>query len=168
MESARRRPRMPRRDGLARVGGCESRCRPSPEPISTTCCAVNRRRERPRRTMPPDAAGAERVRETVFGADEVTPERPRPLMRELPPADPFPIDALGDVLGAAAHAIHDRVQAPVAIGAQSVLGAAALAVQGHADVELPIGGGSKRPVSCYLVTIAATGERKSECDRQAL
>jgi hypothetical protein len=118
--------------------------------------------------MPPDAAGAERVRETVFGADEVTPEPPRPLMRELPPADPFPVDALGDVLGAAAHAIHDRVQAPVAIGAQSVLGAAALAVQGHADVELPIGGGSKRPVSCYLVTIAATGERKSECDRQAL
>jgi hypothetical protein len=28
---------------------------------------------------------------------------PRPLMREMPPADPFPIDALVDVLGAACH-----------------------------------------------------------------
>jgi hypothetical protein len=115
---------------------------------------------------PPD--GADRVRRIIGGAKDVKPEPPRPLMRELPPADPFPIDALGDVLGAAAHAIHDRVRAPSAIGAQSVLGAAALAVQGHADVELPIGGGSTRPVSCYFVTVAATGERKSECDRQAL
>src|SRR5947207_9941681 len=64
----------------------------------------------------------------------VKPEPPRPLMRELPPADPFPVDVLGVVLGAAARAIHDRVQAPLAIGAQSVLGAATLAVQAHADV----------------------------------
>jgi hypothetical protein len=115
---------------------------------------------------PPD--GAAEIRRLVTGAEEVKPEPPRPLMRELPPADPFPVDALGDVLGTAARAIHDRVQAPVAIGAQSVLGAATLAVQGHADVELPIGGGSAKPVSCYFVTVAATGERKSECDRQAL
>ena len=118
--------------------------------------------------MPPDAAGAERVRETIFGADEVKPEPPRPLMRELPPADPFPVDALGDVLGAAAHGINDRVQAPMAICGQSVLAAATLAVQGHADVVLPIGNGSRRPVSCFFITVAATGERKTECDRQAL
>jgi hypothetical protein len=42
-------------------------------------------------------------------------EPPRPLMRELPPADRFPHDALGSLLGSAAHAIHDRVQAPIAI-----------------------------------------------------
>ena len=41
-------------------------------------------------------------------------------------------------------------------------------MQGHADIELPIGGGSTKPVSCYFVTVAATGEHKSECDRQAL
>jgi hypothetical protein len=35
-------------------------------------------------------------------------------MRELPPADPFPVDALGPVLGSAARAIHDRVRAPLA------------------------------------------------------
>jgi hypothetical protein len=75
---------------------------------------------------PPD--GAERVREFVFGAEDVKPEPPRPLMRELLPADPFPVDALGDVLGAAAQGINDRVQAPMAICGQSVLAAAALGV----------------------------------------
>ncbi len=115
---------------------------------------------------PPDRA--ERVRELVFGAKEVKPEPPRPLMRELPPADAFPIDALGDVLGAAARGINDRVQAPIAICGQSVLAAAVLAVQGHADILLPIGNGSTRPVSCFFITVAATGERKTECDRQAL
>src|SRR5438477_493511 len=64
-------------------------------------------------------------------SDTAKPEPPRPLMRELPSADPFPVDALGDILGAAARAIHDRVQAPIAIGAQSVIAAAALAVQGY-------------------------------------
>jgi hypothetical protein len=115
---------------------------------------------------PPD--GAERVRELVFGAEEVKAEPPRPLMRELPPADPFPIDALGDVLGAAARAIHDRVQAPIAIGAQSVLAAATLTVQGHADVVLPIGPGQAKPISSYFITVAATGERKNACDTEAL
>ena len=52
--------------------------------------------------------------------EPVKSEPPRPLMRELPPADPYPIDALGHVLAPAARAIHDRVKAPVAIGAQSV------------------------------------------------
>src|SRR5262249_48030768 len=68
----------------------------------------------------------------------------------------------------AAKAIHDRVQAPPAIGAQSVLGVATLAVQGHADVVLPIGGGQAKPISCNFVTIAATGERKTASDHEAL
>jgi hypothetical protein len=115
---------------------------------------------------PPD--GAAEVRRIVAEAEDVKPEPPRPLMRELPPADPFPIDALGDVLGPAARAIHDRVQAPIAIGGQSVLGAATLAVQGHADVLLPIGPGQPKPISSFLITVANSGERKSECDKQAL
>jgi hypothetical protein len=94
------------------------------------------------------------------------PEAPRPLMRQLPPADPFPIDELGDVLAPAARAIHDRVQAPFAICGQSVLAAATLAVQAHADVELPTG--HTRPVTNYFLTIAATGERKSAVDNEAL
>src|SRR5205823_4188081 len=114
---------------------------------------------------PPD--GAAELRRLVYMAEEVKPELPRPLMRELPPADRFPVDALGNVLGEAARAIHDRVQAPIAICGQSVLAAATLAVQGHADVVLPIGPGQARPVSSYFVTVAATGERKSACDTEA-
>ena len=72
------------------------------------------------------------------------------------------------VLGAAAHAIHDRVQAPFAICGQSVLAAAALAGQGHADVVLPIGPGQSRPLSLDLISIAASGERKSACDTEAM
>jgi hypothetical protein len=115
---------------------------------------------------PPD--GAAEIRRIIDRAEDATPEPPRPLMREPTPADPFPVDALGDVLGAAARAIHDRVQAPIAIGGNSVLAAAALAVQGHVDVELPIGSGQAKPLSCYLLTVAASGERKSACDAEAM
>jgi hypothetical protein len=99
-------------------------------------------------------------------APEMKSEPPRPLMRELPPADPFPVEALGDVLAPAARAIHDRVQAPLAMCGQSVLAAATLAAQGHADVELPTR--QTKPVANYFVTVAATGERKSTVDREAL
>ena len=67
-------------------------------------------------------------------------EPPRPLMRELPPADPFPVDALGPVLAPAARAIHDRVQAPMAICGQSVLAAAtgaACPARAHGRASLP-------------------------------
>ncbi len=93
-------------------------------------------------------------------------EPPRPLMRELPPADPFPVDLLGPVLGPAARAIHDRVRAPLAICGQSVLAAATLAVQGHANIELPMG--HTKPVSSFFLTVAATGERKNAVDTEAL
>jgi Protein of unknown function (DUF3987) len=111
-------------------------------------------------------AGAESVREAIDGAEEVTPEPPRPLMRVLPPADPFPIDSLGDLLAPAAIAIHDRIQAPLAICGQSVIAAATLAVQGHADVELPTH--HTRPLTNYYMSIAATGERKTAVDEEAL
>ena len=97
---------------------------------------------------------------------EAKPEPPRPLMRDLPPADPFPVDALGGVLALAARAIHDRVQAPLAMCGQSVLAVATLAVQGHTDIELPTG--QRRPLTNYYLTIAATGERKTAVDTEAL
>src|SRR5262249_47613547 len=61
---------------------------------------------------------------------------------------------------------HDRIRAPVAICAQAVLGAATLAVQGHADIVLPTG--HQKPISSYLVTVAVTGERKSAADTEAM
>lgn len=91
---------------------------------------------------------------------------PRPLYRELPEPEPYPVEALGPSLGEAAKAIHEQIQAPLALCAQSVLGAAALAVQGFADIELPMG--LIRPCSLYMVTIAPSGERKSSADELAL
>ena len=64
---------------------------------------------------------------------------------------------------AAARAIHDRIQAPLAICGQAVLAAATLTSQAHANIELPTK--QPRPLSSYFVTVAATGERKSaRCD----
>ena len=112
--------------------------------------------------MSPDPGA---IRAIVEQAGELRVEPPRPLTRQMPPADVFPVDALGDLLGAAAQAIHDRVQAPLAICSQSVLAAAALAVQTHADIELPMG--HVRPVSDFFVTVAETGARKSASDTEA-
>jgi hypothetical protein len=94
-------------------------------------------------------------------------EAPRPLRREPSPAEPFPIDALGGVLGGAASAIVDKIQCPDAIAAASVLAAASLAVQSHADVLLPAIGAA-RPLSLFVATVAASGERKSAADTEAL
>jgi len=91
---------------------------------------------------------------------------PQPLFREVPDADPFPVEALHDVLGGAARAIQDKTQAPDAICGQSVLAAASLVVQGHVDVELPTR--AVRPSSLFLVTIGESGERKTSADELAL
>ena len=48
----------------------------------------------------------------------------------------------------------------------SALGAATLACQAHAEVQLPTG--QVRPLSSYFVTIGASGERKSSTDTEAL
>jgi hypothetical protein len=93
-------------------------------------------------------------------------DEPLPLFPPLPPAEPYPVDALGPVLSSAAAAIARKVQVPPAMAAQSVLAAAALAAQGHADVLLPYG--QPRPLSLYLVTVAASGDRKSTADNEAL
>jgi hypothetical protein len=61
--------------------------------------------------MSPDPGA---IRAIVEQAEDMRVEPPRPLTRIMPPADAFPVGALGDMLGAAAQAIHDRVQAPLA------------------------------------------------------
>lgn len=89
---------------------------------------------------------------------------PEPLRRPLPPAEPYPLEALGDVLGGAARAIHAVVQAPAGLCGQSVLSAASLAAQAHADVVTH----SREPLSLWHVTVGDSGERKSGADRWAL
>lgn len=97
-----------------------------------------------------------------------SPEReaPLPLFPPRPPAAPFPLDALGPTLSRAAAAIARKVQTPETIAAQSVLAAAALAAQAHADVMLPFG--QTRPLSLYFMTVAGSGDRKSTADNEAL
>lgn len=93
-------------------------------------------------------------------------EPPRPLSRPVTEPQPFPVEALGPVLSAAATAIEAKVRAHPAICAVSVLAAANLAVQAHADVALP--SGQNRPISLFFISIAESGDRKSSVDREAL
>ncbi|MBA3671861.1 MAG: DUF3987 domain-containing protein [Gemmatimonadaceae bacterium] len=90
---------------------------------------------------------------------------PEPLRRAIPPPAPYPVDALGPVLGPAARALHDTVQAPLALCGQSVLAAASLAVQPHADVLID---GRRYPTTLWCVSIAESGERKTAVDKIAL
>ena len=104
------------------------------------------------------------LREADAGAPPDLDGAPLPLRREVGPPLPFPARALGP-LRAATEAVHALTQAPFGMGAQSVLAAASLATQGHADVALPYGAGARAPLSLFLVTIASTSERKSGVDR---
>lgn len=88
--------------------------------------------------------------------------QPDPLRAPLAPAAPYPVELLGDVLGAAATALHETIKAPMALCCQSVLASASLAAQTHFDVILPWGG--KKPLSLFLLTVAESGERKSGVD----
>jgi len=88
-----------------------------------------------------------------------------PLVAELTANEPYPVQALGPVLSAGALAIARKIQAPVAMAAQSVLAVAALAAQAHADVQLSYG--QSRPLSLALVTVASSGDRKTSTDREA-
>jgi len=69
------------------------------------------------------------------------------------------------VLGPAAKALQDAIQAPAALCGQSVLAAASLAVQPHADVLID---GRRYPTTLWMLTIAESGERKSAVDKIAL
>ncbi len=106
------------------------------------------------------------IKQAFNAAPEYKPQAPLPLSRKIPDPERYPVDDLGDILGTAARAIHDTVQAPLAMCAQSVLAAAALAAQGQRNIKLPHGQVS--PLSLFCLTIAESGERKSQCDRLAL
>jgi hypothetical protein len=93
-------------------------------------------------------------------------DEPLPLVVELPPAQPFPMDALPPVMADYGHVIQRCTQAPDALVGSSLLAAASLAVQPYANVQLPHG--AIVPVSLYVVSVAESGERKSAVDRLAL
>jgi len=90
---------------------------------------------------------------------------PEPLRRVLPPPDPYPVDALGDILAPAAQEMHEIIQSPMALCAQSLLAGASLAVQAHASVKID---GRVYPLSEYFLSVAESGERKTATDNAAL
>ena len=64
---------------------------------------------------------------------------PEPLHAPIPQAEPYPINALGNVLGEAAKALNETIKAPLTLCCQSVLASSSLAAQTHYDVMLPWG-----------------------------
>lgn len=93
------------------------------------------------------------------------PDAPEPLFREADEPEPFPLEQLPLVLRQGAKGVQGRTQAPIALCAQSCLAALSLGASRLADVRLPTG--QTRPLSLYLITIAASGERKSSADNEA-
>lgn len=109
-------------------------------------------------------ADAQRASGAAGAGDESRPD-PEPLHRAVPPSAPYPVDALGPILGGAARAIHDVVRSPLALCGSSVLAAGSLAVQAHADV---VCDGRRVLTTLWLLTVAESGERKSATDAAAL
>lgn len=93
------------------------------------------------------------------------PPKPVPLICKPPVRDDYPIDSLGSILGPAARAISECVQCSPGVAGQSVLAAAALAVQGQANVLID---GRCYPISLFCLTVAESGDRKSAADKLAL
>lgn len=91
---------------------------------------------------------------------------PDPLRAPTTKAEPYPVEALGDILGKAAQSLHETVKAPLALCCQSVLASASLAAQTHFDVMLPWG--ERKPLSLFLLTVALSGERKTTIDKLVL
>ena len=85
-----------------------------------------------------------------------------PIIPPRPESAPWPETPLDQFIDA----VHDRTQAPKELCGQSILAALALCTQHLADIEMPgIGGkAAKRPISCYFLSIAKSGERKSTVD----
>ena len=91
--------------------------------------------------------------------------QPQSLQRELDAPSDYPVDALGSILGGAVLAISRGLQCPQALAAQSILAAAALAVQPFANVSID---GREFPLSENFLTLGVSGERKTAVDRIAL
>ncbi|MDP5149926.1 YfjI family protein [Rheinheimera baltica] len=90
--------------------------------------------------------------------------KPVPLSPEKLACSPYPIEALGSLLSAVANEIATGVQVPPVMAAQSVLAAAALAVQPFANALLD---GRQYPLNLFMLTVAESGDRKSGVDKIA-
>jgi hypothetical protein len=106
------------------------------------------------------------VSKSEGGAPNGKDAAPAPKGNNAESARPYPMHALGDVLGPAASAIADKVQCAEALAAQSVLAVASLAAQAVADVRLPYE--QTRPLSLFVLSAAQSGDRKTSADNEAM
>jgi hypothetical protein len=112
--------------------------------------------------------GTEEFARLVAAAADYVPDEsagPQPLMRPLPPPEPFPLEALGPELASAAQAIRDVVQSPLEMCAGAVLASTSFAVSAHVNIMLPTG--QMKPTSSWFWCVAESGERKTATDDQA-
>ena len=138
--------------------------------VNATICSgleFGKTQPRVRRDMPAIEVPADVV-EAAQGMASRSAARPAPKALEIKvaPSKPYPLDALGNVLGPAAKAIAAKIQCAPSMAAQSVLSVASLGAQAIADVRLPYG--HIRPLSLFGLTIAASGDRKSGADAEAM
>lgn len=97
------------------------------------------------------------------GENDQKPE-PLPLARKNEPGEPYPINALGPIMGPATKKLIEIIQAPDAVCAHSVLSAASLTVQAFGDILID---GRRKPVSEYFLSICPRSERKTSTDTAA-
>jgi hypothetical protein len=112
-----------------------------------------------------DDAIREALRVPPKTADKVSAHAPMPLRRALQDSEPYPVDAMGPLMGPAVRGASESVQAPLELCAQSALANAALAVQGHANALMPWGDGKPSPISLFLLSVAESGDRKTTADK---
>ena len=94
-----------------------------------------------------------------------SPPLPRSLGEKMERL-PFPINALGEDLKSYLMALHGVSQAPLEICFASLFSVINHAAQALAVVKLPQG--QVKPLSCFLISIADSGERKTRADDDAL
>lgn len=104
--------------------------------------------------------------ESIENAPVFEPDSLPSLYEEVSEGEPFPMEALSPLLQRAAMAIYDKVRAPLALGAQSVLAAVTVTVQSQVNVQLPTG--EIKPCNNFFLSIAESGERKTACDNLAM
>ena len=80
----------------------------------------------------------------------------------------YPVHALGPIMRPFVKAMVNLVEVSPPLAAQSVLGAAALVAQQYVDIVEPFGVGGRMPCSLFLLTSAASGERKSSALSMAM
>lgn len=92
--------------------------------------------------------------------------QPLPLLPEVEAAAAYPLEALPPLMRDAARAIADHVQAPYALAGQCVIGAVAYLAQSRVNAP-HIHKAEGMPCALFLLTLADSGDRKSECRRLA-